>query len=438
MTVERLNAVFSAGFSPDGRLIVTGSRDRTARLWDAATGKPVGEPMRHEGPVLNASFSPDSRRVVTASYNVARLWDAATGIAVGEPMRREMEKGTFTRVYAFFSPDGSRLVYKSDDATARLWDAATGKPHGEPIRHENDVESVGFSPDGRLVVTVSGQTTIRLWDAATGKAVGEPIRHEDRTPTSSALSPDGKLVFTSWGDQTARLWNISLDDFRGTCVNPDDIVSIAGKRINVDGEVVDIPQREVNLWRIEFLAQSVSRDDAWNKLARWRLADPFTRTITFNGLTTTPEHIEREVTWAMSRLDATKEDLSVFTDAYDRDPGDPLIHLALAAVEGNEASRELFKSHGLKRLAAAEAVSDKAAHQAFGGTYRAKAAIILALQGDQTRARQVFIDLLAKHDPQRQTWGSAAWIEKLNDFEWPRAFRETLGRLQSEALHPPQ
>ena len=60
--------------------MVTASRDNTARLWDAATGKEVIPPLKHESFVLHASFSPDGQRVVTASYDqTARLWDAATG-----------------------------------------------------------------------------------------------------------------------------------------------------------------------------------------------------------------------------------------------------------------------------------------------------------------------------------------------------------------------
>ena len=69
----------SAAFSPDGKRIVTASEDKTARLWDAATGKQIGEPLRgHEGAVMSAAFSPDGKRIVTASAdNTARLWDAA-------------------------------------------------------------------------------------------------------------------------------------------------------------------------------------------------------------------------------------------------------------------------------------------------------------------------------------------------------------------------
>jgi WD domain, G-beta repeat len=59
--------------------VVTASWDKTARLWDAASGKPIGEPMKHEGPVNSAQFSPDGQRVVTASMDkTARLWDAVT------------------------------------------------------------------------------------------------------------------------------------------------------------------------------------------------------------------------------------------------------------------------------------------------------------------------------------------------------------------------
>ena len=59
-------AVFSAAFSPDGARIVTASADGTARIWDAATGSPVGEPLRQRDAVFSAAFSPDGARIVTA------------------------------------------------------------------------------------------------------------------------------------------------------------------------------------------------------------------------------------------------------------------------------------------------------------------------------------------------------------------------------------
>ena len=141
---------------------MTGSWDKTARLWDAASGKPVGELMKHEGMVFSAEFSPNGQRVVTASADkTARLWDAASGKPVGELMKHEDVVNS-----AEFSPDGQRVVTASWDKTARLWDAISGKPIGEPMKHEGAVKSAQFSSDGQRVVTASQDKTARLWDAA--------------------------------------------------------------------------------------------------------------------------------------------------------------------------------------------------------------------------------------------------------------------------------
>jgi tetratricopeptide (TPR) repeat protein len=194
--------VNSAQFSPDGQRVVTASSDRTARVWDAASGKPIGEPMEHTDAVYSAQFSPDGQRVVTASYDkTARLWDGASGKPIGEPMKHEDEVKS-----AQFSPDGQRVVTGSKDKTAQVWDTASGKPIGEPMKHENNVISAQFSPDGQRVVTGSWDKTVRLWDTASGKPIGEPMKHESYV-NSAQFSPDGQRVVTASDDNTARLWD---------------------------------------------------------------------------------------------------------------------------------------------------------------------------------------------------------------------------------------
>ena len=111
--------------------------------------------LGHAGPVSSAAFSPDGKRIVTASWDkTARIWDAATGKPIGDPLTGH--DGVV--MSAAFSPDGKRIVTASEDKTARIWDAATGKPIGDPLTgHEDAVISAAFSPDGKRIVTASGQ-----------------------------------------------------------------------------------------------------------------------------------------------------------------------------------------------------------------------------------------------------------------------------------------
>jgi WD40 repeat protein len=108
-------------FSPDGRLVVSSSNDKTVRLWDADAGLPIGRPM------IGAT-------------------DAVSSVV--------------------FSPDGHHLISGSQDDTLRMWDAKTGKPIGQPIAgHTEAVNSVAFSQDGHRVVSSSDDGKLRLWPA---------------------------------------------------------------------------------------------------------------------------------------------------------------------------------------------------------------------------------------------------------------------------------
>ena len=195
-------AVDYVAFSPDGKTVLTGSRDKTARLWDATTGRPKGAPMTHQGAVRGVAFSPDGKTVLTGSADsTARLWDAATGRPIGAPMTHQGAVGEVA-----FSPDGKTVLTGSADSTARLWDAATGGPLGPPMTHQGTVLAVAFSPGGKTVLTGSADKTARLWDAATGWPLGTPMTHHG-TVLAVAFSPDGKTVLTGSTDKTARLWD---------------------------------------------------------------------------------------------------------------------------------------------------------------------------------------------------------------------------------------
>ncbi|CAB1063128.1 High-affinity carbon uptake protein Hat/HatR [Olavius sp. associated proteobacterium Delta 1] len=196
---ERVN---SAAFSPDGAHIVTASNDRTSQVWDAATNEVIASLTHHRAAVSSAAFSPDGNRIVTASHDaVARIWDAKTGGLIKQLRNR------FKVHAATFSPDGMRIVTASDDRMARIWDVATGEVIQTLEGHTDMVNSAAFSsPDGARVVTASRDHTARVWEAATGKLNHTLEGHRD-VVWSAAFSPDGTRIVTASQDATVRFWD---------------------------------------------------------------------------------------------------------------------------------------------------------------------------------------------------------------------------------------
>jgi WD40 repeat protein len=146
------DAVEFAAFSPDGKHIVTASRDNTARVWDATTGRSLVTLSGHRDSVASAAFSPDAKRIVTASADrTARVWDAASGLSLVT-----LSGHTDSVVSAAFSPDGKRIVTASKDNTVRVWLSFSDVQ--SLINYANEIVPRQLTPEERqrFFVTLAG------------------------------------------------------------------------------------------------------------------------------------------------------------------------------------------------------------------------------------------------------------------------------------------
>ena len=199
-------------FSPDGTLLATGSADRTARLWDAATGAPFAVLDGHSNGVTAVVFSPDGKRVATASGgsfdSTARLWNVVRG---GE--LHTLAGHTDKLVAIGFTPDGGRLVTASADRTARIWDVPTAREIAVLAGHAGPLTGLVVSADGGRIATSSTDGTARLWDAVSGRELAVLKGHE-KGVTALAVSADGSLLVTGSDDMSGRIWDTTTGQTR--------------------------------------------------------------------------------------------------------------------------------------------------------------------------------------------------------------------------------
>jgi serine/threonine protein kinase len=190
-------SVWSVSFSPDGRLLASGSEDNTIKLWRVSDGALVRTLTGHTGGVNSVSFSPDGRLLASGSWDkTIKLWRVSDGSLV-----RTLTGHARQVTSVSFSPDGSLLASGSWDGTIKLWRVSDGSLVRTLTGHTDKVNSVSFSPDGRLLASGSGDGTIRLWRVADG-ALLQTYNQETLRAFSIQFSSDGRLFGYGRADAT--------------------------------------------------------------------------------------------------------------------------------------------------------------------------------------------------------------------------------------------
>ena len=205
-------------YSPDGKLLSSGSADRSIKIWDAQSGS-LKRTLEDTAFVRSVCFSPDGKYLVSGSDDgLVKIWDVKKGIEL------RVFSGHTGRVNCVcFSPNGKHLASASDDKTIRIWSVKSGDLLESLTGHAAAVECVDFSPDGKRLASVTffGDSSIKIWDAQNGSLL-KTLSSSGDFFRSVKFSPDGDRLATAGGkgrDGMVSLWNprlgTKLKSFRG-------------------------------------------------------------------------------------------------------------------------------------------------------------------------------------------------------------------------------
>jgi len=208
------STILCVAFASDGGLLASGGLDATVRLWDAKLGTLL-EALPHPGPVSALAWSPDGHLLATGDdAGTIRLWE----IGPGRPATCvESLVGHSSWVWGLaFAPDESLLASASWDGSVKLWElgeAGSLRLRQTLVGHTQQVQPVAWSPDGGTLASGSWDHTIRLWDAKQGLA--RVVLQGHRAAVHGlAFTPDSRRLLSGSQDGTLRLWEVE----RGQCV----------------------------------------------------------------------------------------------------------------------------------------------------------------------------------------------------------------------------
>ena len=206
-------SVVVLAYSPDGKLLVSGSAD-SIKIWDAQDGSELKTLLGHKMPVRSVCFSPDGNQLASGSWdNSVKIWDVNSGVELAT-----FSDHTDQVTCVSFSPNGQIVASGSKDKTIRIWEAKSGNllqtldGHTRATEKTRAVTSIDFSPDGKQLASVGGGNLIKIWSARNGSLL-KTLRSSDDYLYSVRFSPDGRLLAVGGGngrDGLGSIWDSRL------------------------------------------------------------------------------------------------------------------------------------------------------------------------------------------------------------------------------------
>jgi WD40 repeat protein/serine/threonine protein kinase len=228
------DCVRSVCLSPDGCLALSGSSDKTLKLWEVSAGRLLRTFNGHTHSVRSVCLSADARLALSGSEDkTLKLWEVSEG-----RLLRTFEGHADCVRSVCLSGDGSLALSGSSDKTLKLWEVSTGRLLRTFNGHTHSVRSVCLNADARLALSGSEDDTLKLWEVSTGRLLRTFEGHAS-VVTSVSLNRDGTIALSGSWDNTFKLWDVTegrlLRTFEGhtewvrsVCLSPDGRFALSG------------------------------------------------------------------------------------------------------------------------------------------------------------------------------------------------------------------
>jgi WD40 repeat protein len=203
---DRLKGVFALAVSPDGQLLASGSRDETIELWDLAAGTLIRNLSQHQGSVRSLAITPDSKTLISGSFDqTIVLW----GLPDGGVSKTIVDREPVAAIA--LSTDGAFLASTGDDGSVKIWSLASGIKLAESSGNKHCIGSLVISPDAKTIAAGSTNGYLILWQI-TGTNdqlqlnLTQTIKAHAGQINACVFSPDSQYIITGSVDGKAKIW----------------------------------------------------------------------------------------------------------------------------------------------------------------------------------------------------------------------------------------
>ena len=221
--------VFGLAISPNGKLLASGSKDKTIKLWNLQTGQEFRNLTKHSDRIWSVIFSPNGEFLASASEDkTIKLWNSQTG-------QETRTLNDLNSVYSLAISSDGKILASGSGETIKLWNSQTGQETRTLTGHKDFVYSLAISPDGELLASGSYDRTIKLWTLESGQETRTLKGHEDPVH-DLVINPDGLTLASGSKDKTIKLWSLQTGQELRTLKSHSETVYVVA--FSPDGQIL--------------------------------------------------------------------------------------------------------------------------------------------------------------------------------------------------------